>query len=49
MAEVLGQIGMGNLMKVIPQNKLFAISEFLLAAENQMLAELQRLLALAGG
>ena len=25
------------------------ISEFLLAAENQMLAELQRLLALAGG
>ena len=69
MAEVLGQIGMGILMKVIPQINVFAInielkvilglllllvlmapiSEFLLAAENQMLAELQRLLALAGG
>lgn len=68
-AEVLGQIGMGILMKVIPQINVFAInielkvilglllllvlmapiSEFLLAAENQMLAELQRLLALAGG
>jgi len=68
MAEVLGQIGMGILMKVIPQINVFAIniefkviigllllmtlmtpmSEFLLAAENQMLLELQRLLAMAG-
>lgn len=68
MAEVLGQIGMGILMKVIPQINVFAInielkvilgllllltlmaplSEFLLAAENQMLLELQRLLAMSG-
>lgn len=69
MAEVLGQVGMGILMKVIPQINVFAInielkvivgllllltlmapmSEFLLSAENQMLLELQRLLALSGG
>ena len=68
MAEVLGQIGMGILMKVIPQINVFAInielkvivglllllvlmapmSEFLLAAEKQMLLELQRLLAMSG-
>lgn len=66
-AELMGQVGMGILMKVIPQINVFAInielkviiglillllliapfSSFLLDAENQMLAYLQRLLALA--
>ena len=63
-AELLGQVGMGILMKVIPQINVFAInielkviiglglllvllapiSEYLLRAENQMLAALQRML-----
>lgn len=68
-AELMGQVGMGILMKVIPQINVFAInielkviiglallliliapfSEFLLQAENQMLFQIQRMLALAGG
>ena len=63
-AELLGQVGMGILMKVIPQINVFAInielkviigltllllllapfSEYLLAAENEMLLQIQRLL-----
>lgn len=63
-AELLGQIGMGILMKVIPQINVFSInielkvliglvllmlfmspiSEFLLRAENEMLANLRELL-----
>ncbi len=65
-AELLGQVGMGLLMKTIPQINVFAInielkviiglvmvmllispfSSFLLAAENQMLGDLQALLRL---
>ncbi len=64
-AELLGQVGMGILMKVIPQINVFAInielkviiglvlllllmapfSEFLLHAENEMLLQIQNLLA----
>lgn len=64
-AELLGQVGMGILMKVIPQINVFAInielkviiglallfllitpfSEYLLRAENEMLLQIQRLLA----
>ena len=60
----MGQIGMGILMKVIPQINVFAInielkviigltllllllapfSEYLLAAENEMLLQIQRVL-----
>ena len=63
-AELLGQVGMGILMKVIPQINVFAInielkviigltllllllapfSEYLLAAENEMLLQIQRVL-----
>ena len=66
-AELMGQFGMGILMKAIPQINVFAInielkvvigltlivllitpfSQFLLAAENQMLAALQHLLQLS--
>ncbi|MBP1757808.1 MAG: fliR [Firmicutes bacterium] len=66
-AELMGQVGMGILMKAIPQINVFAInielkvvvglvmimflitpfSEFLLAAENQMLGSMQDLLRLA--
>lgn len=66
-AELLGQVGMGILMKTIPQINVFAInielkvliglvlvmlllapfSEFLLAAENQMLGALQDMLRLS--
>lgn len=64
-AELLGQVGMGILMKVIPQINVFAInielkviiglvlllllmtpfSEYLLLAENEMLKQIQYLLA----
>ncbi|MCI8608139.1 MAG: flagellar biosynthetic protein FliR [Firmicutes bacterium] len=67
-AEILGQVGMGILMKVIPQINVFAInielkviiglvlllilvapmSEYLLEIENQMLMDIQRILALTG-
>ncbi len=66
-AELLGQVGMGVLMKTIPQINVFSInielkvilglvmvmlmltpfSEFLLAAENQMLGSLQDLLRMS--
>lgn len=66
-AELMGQFGMGILMKAIPQINVFAInielkvviglimmvllitpfSQFLLAAENQMLGALQQLLQLS--
>lgn len=66
-AELMGQVGMGILMKAIPQINVFAInielkvvigllllmlliapfSEFLLAAENQMLSALQSILRLS--
>ena len=68
-AELMGQVGMGILMKAIPQINVFAInielkviiglmltflflipiSEFLLEAEIQMLASLQRILPLMSG
>lgn len=68
-AELMGQVGMGILMKVIPQINVFAInielkvivgltltlllitpmSGYLLDAETQMLAALQRLLPLMSG
>ena len=68
-AELMGQVGMGILMKAIPQINVFAInielkviigllltflflipiSEFLLEAEIQMLASLQRILPLLSG
>lgn len=66
-AELMGQIGMGILMKAIPQINVFSInielkvvigllmlillitpfSQFLLSAENQMLAAMQELLRLS--
>lgn len=66
-AELMGQVGMGILMKAIPQINVFAInielkvviglfllmvmispfSQFLLAAENQMLGAVQDLLRIA--
>lgn len=68
-AELMGQVGMGILMKAIPQINVFSINmelkiiiglvmvmllmvpfaEYLLAAENEMLAAVQYVLALAGG
>lgn len=66
-AELMGQVGMGILMKAIPQINVFAInielkvviglfllmllispfSQFLLAAENQMLGAMQEMLRLS--
>lgn len=66
-AELMGQVGMGILMKVIPQINVFSINielkviiglamvvllmvpfgEFFLGVENQMLVELQNVLAFA--
>lgn len=68
-AELMGQVGMGILMKAIPQINVFAInielkvlvglfmlyflmspiSEFLLEMESTMLAEVEHVMALAGG
>jgi len=67
-AELLGQVGMGILMKVIPQINVFSInielklilglgllllfmapmSEYLLNAEDRMLAAVGQMLTLAG-
>ncbi len=68
-AELMGQVGMGVLMKVIPQINVFAInielkvlvglvmlyllispiSDFLLEAEGEMLAQLRQILTFMGG